>query len=665
MPQTNEAFNAIPQELRDLPRWLLWKAEPNPKGGKPRKVPYQTNGKWRASTTNEATWCSYDQAVAAFNTGNFTGIGFVFNGDGLTGIDLDNCYDEDGLDLNAVALDFKGAQGYVEQSPSGNGIHIITRTDYKQSPGKNDKAGLEIYTTERYFTFTGKTLSWSSEIPSTPQDFDGLIEKYLSKDAVDFANTVPEEGSFANWKATLHGWDLDRVKAEILPNQDPSMGNGEWFKFGAALHHQGQGDPEWMDAFDEWSQGSSKYTSREEIEGMWQRYNISKFKGGVATLASYIGKKEALEQVAKDIDAMKRLDLADLENRHIEPKQFVIPNWLPRGAVTLFAGNGGIGKSYISLQAGIRMAAGLEVFGEYVPKREKVMYISAEDDESVLLYRTKAYLKSIDTHSSEIEDNLILMDWTNLINPALYLNTNKETGAFTKMFEQLTKLVVDNEITVLILDNSSILYAGQEQTRAMVQHFINGLKTMLHDLAIMLMHHVNRGTVSGSDAQTYSGSTGWHNGVRARWSLTDVAGARKLKLEKSNYGRDGFEVLVGYSSSEHVFHWSSPMDSNASAVSVTDVVLQIIQDLYVSGNYLSPHNNAPGESNAKKQISEHHNFPSNVNVKTIKDALSHLKTKGYLEVEEYDTKDRKTRSRLVVTEAGETYLTEGEQDGEE
>jgi hypothetical protein len=374
MPQTNAAFNAIPQELRDLPRWLLWRAVPNG-DKKPRKVPYQANGVWGASTTNPATWCTYEQALAAYATGTFTGIGFVFNGDGLTGIDLDNCYDEDGLDLNAVALDFQGIPGYVEQSPSGNGIHIITRTDYKQSPGKNDKAGLEIYTTERYFTFTGKPLSWSSEIPTTSQDFDGLIEKYLTKDAVAFANTVPEEGSFANWKATLHGWDLDRVKAEILSNQDPSMSNSEWFKFGAALHHQGQGDPEWMDAFDEWSQGSSKYQEG-EIEALWQRYNISRFKGKVVTLASYIGKKEAAPTLKANADKPKIMTAAQLYEK-LGPISWQIEGYKETHALTMVWGAPGSYKTFHILDWCLAIASGTPWHNAPV-KQGPVLYVAGE-----------------------------------------------------------------------------------------------------------------------------------------------------------------------------------------------------------------------------------------------------------------------------------------------
>gem|GEM_PF-5043296 len=665
MPQQKESFDAAPQVLREIPRWLLWKLLPPLKpGGKPRKVPFQPNG-INASSTEPANWSSYDAVIAAYDPKVHAGIGFVFDGsDGLTGIDLDDCFDECGEE-NDLAQTFLSLPGYKEYSPSGNGIHIITRSEYINSPGTNHKIGLEVYTNGRYFTFTGKQIG-DSAIPDTPIEFDGLIDRYLSKGTAKFAKTAPDENAFASWKATISDWPLDRVKAEILSKLDPSMGEPEWFKVGAALHHQGQGEVEWLEAFDEWSSKGANYTGYEACAQRWQRYNLTRFSGQVITLASFIGKqeKEAFkEQTAKDISKIKVVDLNDLENQHIIPIEFVIPNWMPRGVVTLFAGNGGTGKSFISLEASIRMALGLPVFGDYVPaQREKVMFISAEDGENILKWRTKDYLRFLGETSKDLEDHLILMDWTDLINPALFANSNRSEGSFTEMFKQLTALVEQHAATVLILDNSSILYAGEEQTRSMVQTFIGGLKTMYQGLAVMLMHHVNRGTVSGTDSQTYSGSTGWHNGVRARWSLTEVNGARKLKLEKNNYGKSGMEVMVSWVDAGKCFDWGTPMESNASAVSEKDLILAIVDELYREGKFLSPNTKSNGDMNAKKAIAGHPDFPSNINQKTIVEALGQLKAQELICEEEFVNKHRKTIWRIALTQAGKNYLKGEETD---
>lgn len=43
----------VPQELRELPRWLLWRLEERPGQPKPAKVPYQADGR-PASATDPA-----------------------------------------------------------------------------------------------------------------------------------------------------------------------------------------------------------------------------------------------------------------------------------------------------------------------------------------------------------------------------------------------------------------------------------------------------------------------------------------------------------------------------------------------------------------------------------------------------------------------------------
>jgi hypothetical protein len=76
-------FDNIPEKLKNLARWLLWRAEPM-NGGKPRKVPYcPTLLNVRGSSTDPNTWGTFAQAEAAFDEGGYTGIAFVLNGDGM------------------------------------------------------------------------------------------------------------------------------------------------------------------------------------------------------------------------------------------------------------------------------------------------------------------------------------------------------------------------------------------------------------------------------------------------------------------------------------------------------------------------------------------------------------------------------------------------------
>src|SRR5262245_33437365 len=86
-------LDGIPEELRGLPQWVVWNytwKEGPGKPGKWDKPPYQPTGEY-ASTTDPRTWSTFDSVVAAYQSGEFDGIGFVFaSDDPYVGVDLDS-----------------------------------------------------------------------------------------------------------------------------------------------------------------------------------------------------------------------------------------------------------------------------------------------------------------------------------------------------------------------------------------------------------------------------------------------------------------------------------------------------------------------------------------------------------------------------------------------
>jgi primase-polymerase (primpol)-like protein len=105
------------------------------------------------------TWSTFSEALKAYETGRYAGIGFVFcSADPYSGIDLDNCRDPETGELtpNACDLlnDFEGA--YIEISPSGTGVHVIVRGKLPEKGKRRD--WVEAYSQDRYFTITGRAL---------------------------------------------------------------------------------------------------------------------------------------------------------------------------------------------------------------------------------------------------------------------------------------------------------------------------------------------------------------------------------------------------------------------------------------------------------------------------------------------------------------------------
>jgi hypothetical protein len=142
-------FSKIPLELKRLPRWVLSKS----------KKPYFAQAvNSLASPTDPETWTGFEVTQTAFEEGGYDGIGIVFNGDGLVGIDLDDCVVNGKPVPSAVEiLDELGCE-YVEYSISGQGLHAYGYYDGVPLKGcRKTFKGVktELYCKDRFFIVTG------------------------------------------------------------------------------------------------------------------------------------------------------------------------------------------------------------------------------------------------------------------------------------------------------------------------------------------------------------------------------------------------------------------------------------------------------------------------------------------------------------------------------
>lgn len=164
-------YHNIPKELRELEQWVCVKAD--------SKVPMKAWANEAASSTLPETWADFDTALSSVEGGFYDYLGFVFNGKGYVGIDIDAGYDEDGL-MSPLAADIIGkCHSYTEKSRSGRGFHIILK-GFLPFKGKNNLKGVEIYESSRYFIMTGNVLLYR-EIIENQRAINYVIEKYFSE----------------------------------------------------------------------------------------------------------------------------------------------------------------------------------------------------------------------------------------------------------------------------------------------------------------------------------------------------------------------------------------------------------------------------------------------------------------------------------------------------
>lgn len=145
-------YDRIPEELKALIQWCVWRYEKTDNPDKPTKVPYDPRTGKHMSVTNPQTWCSFHEAVAACGDWNkYNGIGFVFTPrDPYCGIDLD-ATDNPEFAARQKQI-FEAFNSYSELSPSGRGLHIIIKANV---PHGRKRDCVEIYSASRFFTMTG------------------------------------------------------------------------------------------------------------------------------------------------------------------------------------------------------------------------------------------------------------------------------------------------------------------------------------------------------------------------------------------------------------------------------------------------------------------------------------------------------------------------------
>lgn len=155
----------IPVQLKEVRRWVIWRAgTPNSKG-KFDKVPIDVRSGHNVNGNDPKNWMSFDDACAAYDAGKCTGIGIALCDEPigtwggvlcgapqyLIGLDFDQCGSRLGP-IKQLRNDLGGIYGEI--SPSLDGIRLVgvSRVLIK---GGNAGGGRELYSTGRFVTVTG------------------------------------------------------------------------------------------------------------------------------------------------------------------------------------------------------------------------------------------------------------------------------------------------------------------------------------------------------------------------------------------------------------------------------------------------------------------------------------------------------------------------------
>jgi primase-polymerase (primpol)-like protein len=194
-------LDKIPVELSQSNCWVMWSWKW--RDAKWTKPLYQISGRY-ASSTNSKTWASYPQVVAAYHTGRFDGIGYVFSADcPYVGIDWDDCRNPDTGEVEEKLLSqIKALDTYTEVSPSGTGFKSICRGQLPAGDHHNERIG--VFEKGRYFCITGNIFSEvSPHIEKRQTELNALIKCFWPNDFKQ-----KESNNFTTFNHTLSDSDI-------------------------------------------------------------------------------------------------------------------------------------------------------------------------------------------------------------------------------------------------------------------------------------------------------------------------------------------------------------------------------------------------------------------------------------------------------------------------
>jgi RecA-family ATPase len=346
------------------------------------------------------------------------------------------------------------------------------------------------------------------------------------------------------------------------------------------------------------------------IRAIAGRGKVVELADAIAARARSNGTEEAAQFGRAELERIERdhsdaplwpapIALDSLLSTEPSKPRMIVEDWLPCGYATMLAGHGGAGKSSIALHLAASIAQG-RAWCALSTQRRRVVYLSCEDRSDVIHWR----LARICHREGWSAADLTALHIRDLVGyEAILYRLGFDGLVATKAYRELTRVMAEDPSSLLILDGVSDTYGGNENDRGQVKTFVNALVRLVSaNGAVLLVHHVNK-LLANAAASTegYSGSTGWHNSVRARWYLrpeteTDedgnsvrADGKLLLELQKSNLGRADQQIPLRWDDDAHMFVATTPphvLDASLQDTEERAGIMASIREVVMGGDYV-------------------------------------------------------------------------------
>jgi DNA polymerase I-like protein with 3'-5' exonuclease and polymerase domains/RecA-family ATPase len=348
------------------------------------------------------------------------------------------------------------------------------------------------------------------------------------------------------------------------------------------------------------------------------------------------------------------------ENEPVPELEYSVPNRFPLDNVALFSGEGGQGKSSLVQQLCVAHGLALEWLG-CIPRQGHAIYIECEDAERVLHWRLKAIAMHYSVSLTSIADAGFEMYSLVEEENAILATTPDKTGIIrpTALYDWLYELAGDLKPVMIGIASSANVFAGSENSRTDVQQFIRLLRRIAH-VAHGTVLLVTQPSLSGienksSSHEGLSGTTQWHNAVRARAVMKSVksedgtdSGLRTVAFHKNQYGPASATAYVRYQNGLFLPVEGMAVDAAERATQADMVFVALLKKFTAQKQVVS---HLIGRNYAPTRFAEHHDA-NGITKKEFTKAMQRLLDAKIIEIKTWGRPSRQTHYLAVAERNG-------------
>ena len=297
-------------------------------------------------------------------------------------------------------------------------------------------------------------------------------------------------------------------------------------------------------------------------------------------------------------------EAGDVSTIERSPVRFVAEPILPRGVVTLLGGHGGLGKSTLGLVMAAHVASGTPWNGLSVDKG-RALVVTLEDPADLVRWRLRAIAGVYGLSTQAIASGVLIADGTHSADAALAREAYGSDGVLsvesTAAMEQIA--VIAKGCDLVVVDNASDAADLDENNRRRVRSFLRLLVQVArdNDAAVLLLAHIDKAAAKhGSNGNSFSGSTAWHNSARSRLALVEEGGAIELRHEKANLTAKAEPMRLRFTDEGVLIpHDGKPNEAAALVASAdADAVLSALVKAQAVGEPVSASHSGPANAHA-------------------------------------------------------------------